>query len=91
MRRRRSSSRCDVLGADDAEISDQLRARADGLGVEVDTLRERMLAVTPDQLVEHLRPYVDRGVGDFLLMARPPMDLRTLELFAGEVASTLLQ
>jgi hypothetical protein len=30
-----------VLGADDAEISDQLRGRADGLGVEVDELRER--------------------------------------------------
>jgi F420-dependent oxidoreductase-like protein len=78
-----------VLGADDAEISDQLRERADGLGVAVDELRERMLAMTPGQLAEHLRPYVDRGVGDFLLMARPPMDLRTLELFAGEVASTL--
>jgi F420-dependent oxidoreductase-like protein len=78
-----------VLGADDAEISDQLGERADGLGVEVEELRERMLAMTPGQLAEHLRPYVDRGVGDFLLMARPPMDLRTLELFAGEVASTL--
>jgi F420-dependent oxidoreductase-like protein len=78
-----------VLGADDAEISDQLRERADGLGVAVDELRERMLAMTPGQLAEHLRPYVDRGVGDFLVMARPPMDLRTLELFAGEVASTL--
>ena len=30
-----------------------------------------------------------RGVGDFLLMARPPMDRRTLALFAGELASTL--
>jgi hypothetical protein len=45
--------------------------------------------MTPDQLAEHLRPYVDRGVGDFLLVARPPMDLGTLELFAGEVAPTL--
>jgi alkanesulfonate monooxygenase SsuD/methylene tetrahydromethanopterin reductase-like flavin-dependent oxidoreductase (luciferase family) len=78
-----------VLGADEAEISDQLRDRADGLGVEVDELRERVLAMTPGQLAEHLGPYVDRGIGDFLLMARPPMDLRTLELFAGKVASTL--
>ncbi|HEX3831819.1 MAG TPA: LLM class F420-dependent oxidoreductase [Solirubrobacteraceae bacterium] len=78
-----------VLGASDAEISDQLRARADRLGLTVDELRQRVLAMTPDQLAEHLRPYVDRGVGDFLLMARPPMDLRTLELFAGEVAPTL--
>jgi F420-dependent oxidoreductase-like protein len=78
-----------VLGANDADISDQLRERADQLGLTVDELRERVLAMTPDQLAEHLRPYIDRGVGDFLLMARPPIDLRTLELFAGEVAPTL--
>jgi hypothetical protein len=58
-----------VLGADDAEISGQLRDRPDELGVEVDELRERVLAMTPGQLAEHLRPYVDRGVGDFLLLA----------------------
>jgi F420-dependent oxidoreductase-like protein len=78
-----------VLGGDAHEVRDQLQARADGLGVEVDTLRDQALAMTPEQLTEHLRPYVDRGVGDFLLMARPPMDRRTLELFAGEVATAL--
>jgi F420-dependent oxidoreductase-like protein len=78
-----------VLGANDAEISDQLGERADRFGLTADELRQRVLAMTPDQLAEHLRPYIDRGVGDFLLMARPPMDLRTLELFAGEVAPTL--
>ena len=78
-----------VLGADAREAEDQLRARAQGLGVDPDTLRGGMLAMTPEQLTEHLRPYVDRGVGDFLLMARPPMDRRTLELFAGEVAGAL--
>ncbi len=78
-----------VLGADEHEVSDQLQARADGLGVELETLGAGMLAMTPEQLTEHLRPYVDRGVGDFLLMARPPMDRRTLELFAGDVAGAL--
>jgi F420-dependent oxidoreductase-like protein len=78
-----------VLGADDREAEDQLRARADGLGVELDALRGQVLAVTPEQLVEHLQPYVDLGVGDFLLLARPPMDRRTLELFAGEVAPAM--
>jgi hypothetical protein len=43
----------------------------------------------PTGRASELRPDVDRGVGDFLLLARPPMDLRTLELFADEVASTL--
>ncbi len=78
-----------VLGADDREARDQLHARAEALGVDVETLRDRVLAMTPEQLTEHLRPYVDRGVGDFLIVARPPMDRRTLELFAGEVASAL--
>jgi alkanesulfonate monooxygenase SsuD/methylene tetrahydromethanopterin reductase-like flavin-dependent oxidoreductase (luciferase family) len=78
-----------VLGTNAAEIEDQLRARAEGLRVEVDALRGSVLAMTPQQLVEHLRPYVEVGVGDFLLLARPPMDRRTLELFAGEVAPAL--
>jgi len=78
-----------VLGADAREAEDQLRARAQALGVEPDSLRGGMLAMTPEQLTEHLRPYIERGVGDFLLSARPPMDRRTLELFAGEVAGTL--
>jgi F420-dependent oxidoreductase-like protein len=78
-----------VLGADEREAEDQLRARADGLAVDVDTLRGPVLAATPEQLVAHLQPYVDLGVGDFLLSARPPMDRRTLELFGGQVAPAL--
>jgi F420-dependent oxidoreductase-like protein len=79
-----------VLGEDEREAQDQLRARAAALRLEPDTLRERgWLAVTPEQLTERLRPYAERGVGDFLLSARPPMDRRTLELFAGQVAPAL--
>jgi F420-dependent oxidoreductase-like protein len=78
-----------VLGADATEAEDQLRARAAGLGVEVDTIRERVPAMTPEQLIDHLRPYITRGAADFLLLARPPIDRRTLELFAGEVAPAL--
>jgi F420-dependent oxidoreductase-like protein len=78
-----------VLGADEHEAAQQLRARADALGVTEEVLADRMLAMTPAQLAERLQPYVERGVGDFLLMARPPMDRRTLALFAGELASTL--
>jgi F420-dependent oxidoreductase-like protein len=78
-----------VLASDQNEIEEQLRTRARGLGVDVEALRSQTLAMTPAQLIEHLRPYVDRGVSDFLVMARPPMDRRTLELFAGEVAPGL--
>jgi F420-dependent oxidoreductase-like protein len=85
-----------VLGADEREAAEQLRARANSLGVDLDSLKSDtqrlgrgLAAWTPEQLVEQLRPYVDRGVGDFLVMARPPLDRRTLELFAGEVAPAL--
>ena len=79
-----------VLGADAGEVEDQLRARAEGLGVEAEALRAGgLLAHTPEQLVATLRPLAERGVGDFLIMARPPMDRRTLELFALEVAPAL--
>ncbi|MFN8610584.1 MAG: LLM class F420-dependent oxidoreductase [Vulcanimicrobiota bacterium] len=40
-------------------------------------------------LAEKLRPFVDLGVQDFLLLARPPADQRTLENWACEVRSLL--
>ena len=79
-----------VLGADEREAEEQLRRRAEAMAIPLDRLREAGLRpFTPDQLTEHLRPYVERGVGDFLMMARPPMDRRTLELLASEVAPAL--
>lgn len=77
-----------VLGADEKEAGEQLRARAAALNEKPDD-RLRGMAMTPEQFTEHLKPYVDRGVGDILVGARPPMDRRTLELFAGEVAPAL--
>lgn len=79
-----------VLGEDEREAEEQLRARAAALHLDPEAMRESgWLVATPEQLTEHLRPYADRGVGDFLLSARPPMDPRTLELFAGQVAPAL--
>ncbi len=78
-----------VLGADEHEVADQLRLRARALALEPEQLRERVLALTPEQLTAQLAPYVDLGVCDFLLLARPPMDQRTLQLFAHEVAPAL--
>jgi alkanesulfonate monooxygenase SsuD/methylene tetrahydromethanopterin reductase-like flavin-dependent oxidoreductase (luciferase family) len=78
-----------VLGADEHEAAEQLRLRAEGLGMEPDALRERMIVGTPEQLVEHLTPYAQVGTKDFLVMARPPMDRLTLELLAREVAPAM--
>ena len=72
-----------------SEVEDELGAFAERLGVEADSIGDTTLVTTPEQLSEHLRPYVDRGVGDFLLLARSAMSRRTLELFAGEVAPAL--
>ena len=47
------------------------------------------MVVTPEQLVETLEPYRDLGVGDFLLLARPPADERSIELLATQVAAGL--
>jgi len=79
-----------VLGRDEHEAQEALRARLDALGLTPRDDRARFLfAVTPEQLIERLGPYVDRGVGDFLLMARAPLDRHTLQLFAGEVVPAL--
>jgi len=43
---------------------------------------------TPDECVEYLKPYLDLGVGDFLLRAtaaQGPEDWRTMELYARQV------
>jgi F420-dependent oxidoreductase-like protein len=79
-----------VLGANEREAADQLAARAASQNTTAEALREGgLLALTPEQAVDYLIPYVDRGVGDILLAARPPMDRRSLELFATEVAPAL--
>jgi hypothetical protein len=39
--------------------------------------------------VERLMPSLELGVADFLLLARPPADRRTIELFAREVAPAM--
>jgi F420-dependent oxidoreductase-like protein len=79
-----------VLGADEHEAEEQLRARATGQVTTVEAMRANgVQAFTPEQAVDFLAPYVDRGVKDILLMGRPPMDRRSLELLAHEVAPAL--
>lgn len=78
-----------VLGADEAEVKDQVRIRAEALRLEPEAFLQRAKAMTPEQYIEYLKPYADRGVGDFLIGARPPIDRRTLELYASVVAPAL--
>jgi len=53
---------------------------------DVEAIRRMAVVGTPEQCVEQLLPYVKLGVGDFLVGARAPADLRTLELVARKIA-----
>jgi alkanesulfonate monooxygenase SsuD/methylene tetrahydromethanopterin reductase-like flavin-dependent oxidoreductase (luciferase family) len=48
-----------------------------------------MVVGTPEQCAERLAEHESMGVGDFLLLARPPADRPTIERFAREVAPAL--
>jgi F420-dependent oxidoreductase-like protein len=78
---------CDDVGRDPAEIRKQIVVHA-VLGEGRDA-PEGAFAGTPAQLAEALHPYLELGVQDFLLLARPPADVETIERFAREVAPAL--
>jgi F420-dependent oxidoreductase-like protein len=78
-----------VLGEDAAEAEDGLRRRAAGLGVDREQLRASAFVGTPERLVERLAPLARLGVGDFLMMARPPVDEQSMRLLAAVVGPEL--
>ena len=78
-----------ILGETEAEAEDRLRERSASTGIDEDLLRGRFLATTPERCAEVLKPFRDLGVGDFLMLARPPADDRTIELFATQIAPAL--
>src|SRR3954468_11189986 len=78
---------CDDVGRDPAQIRKQVVIRAVlGEGREAP---EGAFSGSSEQLAEALHPYLELGVQDFLLLARPPADVQTIELFAREVAPLL--
>ncbi|MFG1858452.1 LLM class flavin-dependent oxidoreductase [Actinomadura geliboluensis] len=64
------------------------RARVRSNGHEAD-LSEYVCWGSPHECLDALAPYLAHGVTDFLLGARPPVDWRTVERFALEVAPLL--
>lgn len=79
-----------VIGGDEREAADQLAKSAEGQNSTAEKMAAAgVLALTPEQAVAYLKPYVALGVKDILLPGRIPMDRRTLELFASEVAPAL--
>lgn len=78
-----------AVGETEAEVQERVQRLAAGRNVDVDSLRERAIIGTPEQCVEQLLPYVRLGVGDFIIGARPPADVRTLDLIANKVAPVI--
>jgi F420-dependent oxidoreductase-like protein len=78
-----------VLRDTEDDAREGLREAADRAGVEPDALARDMVVGTPTLCVERLAAHRAMGVGDFLLLARPPADPRTIELFAREVGPAL--
>ena len=70
-----------VLGETEAEAQDRASQRP--------AVLDGRVVGTPDQLADALEGHRRLGVSDFLLLARPPMDQRTIELFATQVAPRL--
>ncbi|MEU0008316.1 LLM class flavin-dependent oxidoreductase [Streptomyces sp. NPDC006314] len=75
-----------VLGDDRREVAERRRQIA---ATVPDDLPEYAVFGTPEECVERLVPYLRLGVRDFLLGLRPPLDFRTLDLFAERVAPVL--
>ncbi len=78
-----------ILGETEEEAQERLRERAAAMHTNPDELLERFMAASPERCAEILAPYRDMGVGDFLMLARPPADIRTMELFAKQVKPAL--
>jgi F420-dependent oxidoreductase-like protein len=75
-----------VVAKTQAEIDERLARLSQGRNVSPEVMRARAMVGTPEQCVEQLRPYVEMGVGDFIIGARAPVDHSTLELVATEIA-----
>jgi F420-dependent oxidoreductase-like protein len=78
-----------ILGETEDEAQDRARERAEAAGMPLEQLTGSMIVGTPEQCVARLEDHRRLGVQDFLLLARPPADTRTIELFAGAVAPAL--
>ncbi|MEV8093610.1 TIGR03560 family F420-dependent LLM class oxidoreductase [Kitasatospora sp. NPDC085879] len=78
-----------LLVEDERELPARREALARILPPDSPVWPEYLVFGTPEQCAERLQPYLDMGVRDFVLGARPPVDWRTVELFADRVVPLL--
>lgn len=86
---RRSITFRAVLGATDAEVRERAEQVLGRLPADSPDRQEYLVVGTPDRCIEQLLRYAELGATDFLLGLRPPLDWRTMELVATEVAPAL--
>lgn len=75
-----------LVGETEAEVEERAQSVAAARNIDVSALRQFAVVGTPEQCAERLMPYVKLGVGDFIIGARSPADMRSLELIAKKVA-----
>jgi alkanesulfonate monooxygenase SsuD/methylene tetrahydromethanopterin reductase-like flavin-dependent oxidoreductase (luciferase family) len=78
-----------LLAPTEEGVADSLEALRRTLPADSPAWPEYLVFGTPQQCVEQLRPYLELGVRDFVLGARPPVDWQSVELFAREVVPAL--
>lgn len=78
-----------ILAEDEREAEQRLENLIGKVPRDSPERRAWSVVGTPDQCIEHLQPYLDLGVSDFLLGVRPPIDWQTVELVARRVAPAL--
>jgi F420-dependent oxidoreductase-like protein len=74
-----------VMGAVIGETEAEAREAVQRAGGNEAALRAGGVVGTPEQCAQQILDYVRAGVGDFILRARPPANVRQLELFAQRV------
>ena len=75
-----------VVGENNKHVTERINQLAGIWNVDPDHVRRIAIVGTAEQCAERLLPYVKLGVKDFLIGARPPADMETLELVAKKVA-----
>lgn len=77
-----------ILGFTEKEVEDKIRKRAQRRGMPLDEYRKRLGPVsgTPDQCIQAMRSYMDKGVSLFAIGLQ---DIESAKLFAEEIMRKL--
>jgi F420-dependent oxidoreductase-like protein len=75
-----------LIGENESEMQERTERTARARGTSPELLRQQAVVGTPEQAAEQLMRYVEMGVSDFILGARPPYDYAGMQLFIEKVA-----